>query len=75
MKRLEGMSCEEHLKTLGSTGLKRSKLWSKLMALCSFLSRGQGKGSADLIFLVFSDELYENGSKLYKGKFKFNIGK
>jgi len=42
---LEGMSCEEWLRTLGLSFGER--LRSDLIALCSFLRRGRGVGGAD----------------------------
>ena len=45
---LEGMSCVEQLRTLGLSSLERRRLRGDLMTLCSFLTWGNGEGSADL---------------------------
>jgi len=58
---LEGMSCEEQLMSLSS--FRKRRLRGDLIALCSFLRRGQGEGGAEFC-LVSSDWTTGNGSKL-----------
>ncbi|KAK4822643.1 hypothetical protein QYF61_018595 [Mycteria americana] len=72
---LEGMSCEEQLRTLGLSGLEKRRLRGNLIALHSFLRRGCGEGSADLFSLGSRDRTPGNGSKLHQGRFRLNIRK
>ena len=65
MKGLEGMSCEEWLRTLGLSSLEKRRLRGDLMALCSFLRRGSGEGGAELFSLGSRDRMHRNGSKLH----------
>lgn len=48
VKGLEGMSCEEWLRSLDLSSLQKRKLWGDLIAFHSFLRRGSGKGDAGL---------------------------
>ena len=41
---LEGMSCDEQLRTLGLSSLEKRRPRGDLIALCSFLRRGQAVG-------------------------------
>ncbi|KAK4818188.1 hypothetical protein QYF61_008572, partial [Mycteria americana] len=66
VKGLEGMSYEEWLRTLSLSSLEKRRLRGDLIALCSFLRRGSGEGSADLFSLVSSNRMRGNGSKLLK---------
>ncbi|GAB0176695.1 hypothetical protein GRJ2_000134700 [Grus japonensis] len=73
---LEGMSCEEQLRTLGLSSLEKRMLRGHLIDLYSFLSRGAGEGGAELFFLGSCDRTRGNGSKLrQKGWFKLDIRK
>ncbi|KAK4816598.1 LOW QUALITY PROTEIN: hypothetical protein QYF61_018646, partial [Mycteria americana] len=66
VKGLEGMSCEEQLRTLGLSSLEKRRLRGDLIALYSFLRRGSGEGSADLFSL---------GSMTGHGRFRVDIRK
>lgn len=46
------MSCEDQLRALGLSSLEKRKLRVTLIALCSFLRRGDGQGRAELFPLV-----------------------
>jgi len=67
VKGLEGMSCEEKLRTLGLSSLEKRRLGNDLVASCSFLRRGSGEGGAELFSLGSSDRTHGNGSKLCRG--------
>ena len=71
---LEGMSCEEQLRTLGLSSLEK-RLKGDLIVLCSFLRKGSGEGGADLFSLGSSDRMRGNGSKLHQGRFRLDIRK
>ena len=72
---LEGMSCEERLRTLGLSSLEKRRLRGNLMVLYSFLKRASGDRGAELFSLVFSDRAYGNDSQLHQGRFSLNIKK
>ncbi|KAK4830609.1 LOW QUALITY PROTEIN: hypothetical protein QYF61_012052 [Mycteria americana] len=79
---LEGMSCEEQLRTLGLSSLEKKRLSlsslekkrlkGNFIALYSFLRRGRGEGGADLFSL---DRTCVNGSKVHQGRFRLDIRK
>jgi len=73
VKGLEGMAYEERLRTLGLPSLEKRRLRGNLIALCSFLRRGSGKGGASFFSLVSSNRMHGNGSKLYQGSFRLDI--
>ena len=75
MKVLEGMFCEEQLRTLGLSSLEKRRLRSNLIALSSFLRRGSGEGGAELFSLGSCDRTRGNGSKLRQGRFRLHIRK
>ena len=60
---LEGMSCEEQLRTLGLSSLEKRRLRGDLIVLYSFQRRGSGEGGAELFSLFSSDKTRGNGSK------------
>ncbi|KAK4823604.1 hypothetical protein QYF61_003804 [Mycteria americana] len=49
---LEGMSCEERLRTSGLSSLEKRRLRGNLIALYSFLRRGHEERGADLFSLT-----------------------
>jgi len=51
VKGLEGMSCEQQLRTLGLFSLEKRRLRGNLVALYSFLRRGSGEGGTELFSL------------------------
>ncbi|KAK4829014.1 hypothetical protein QYF61_001789 [Mycteria americana] len=74
VKGLEGMSCEEWLRTLGWSSLEKRRLGGDLIALCRFLRRGSREGGADLFSLGSSDRTRGNGSKLHRGGVLSTLG-
>jgi len=75
VKGLEGMSCEEPLRTLDLSSLEKRRLRGNLIALYSFLRRGSGEGCAELFSLVSGDRMCRNGSKLHQGRFRLGVRK
>ncbi|KAF4796368.1 hypothetical protein TURU_084689 [Turdus rufiventris] len=64
---LEGISCEEQLRTLDLSSLEKRKLRGNLMDLYSFLGRRSGEGGAELFSLASSDSMHGSGSNLDRG--------
>lgn len=73
-KMLEGMSYRELLGTLGLSSSKK-RLTGKLIALYSFLRRGNGEGGASLFSLVTDDTICGNSTKLLHGRFSLDARK
>jgi len=69
------MSNEERLRTLGLSNYEKRSLRGDLIAPCSFLSRGNGGGGADLCSLITDDRTQGNGTKLHHGRFRLDIRK
>ena len=74
VKELEGMSCEEQLRTLGLSSLEEGRLMGNLIALYSLLRRGLGEGGAELFSLGSSNRTRGNGSKLHRGGLDWSLG-
>ncbi|KAK4831219.1 hypothetical protein QYF61_016056 [Mycteria americana] len=70
VKKLEGMSYEEWLRTL-----EKEAEGGNLIALYSFLRRGSGGGGTDLFSLGSRDRTHGNGSKLHQGRFRLGMRK
>ncbi|KAK4826497.1 hypothetical protein QYF61_009570 [Mycteria americana] len=64
---------EEWLRIQGLLSLEKRRLKGDLIAVCDFLMRGSGEGSADLFSLLSGDRMRGNGSKLHQGKFRLDI--
>ncbi|KAK4832788.1 hypothetical protein QYF61_025656 [Mycteria americana] len=75
VKGLEGMPCEELLRTLGLSSLERRRLRGDLVALYRFLRRGSGEGGADIFSLVSSGRMHGDGSKLHWRRCRLDIRK
>jgi len=61
VKRQEGMSCEEWLRTLGLSSLQKMSLRVDLIALYSFLRRGSGEEGSELFSLGSSATTHGHG--------------
>ncbi|XP_055554008.1 uncharacterized protein LOC129734474 [Falco cherrug] len=70
VKRLEGTSYEEQLRTL-----EKRRLRGNLIVPYSFLRRGSEEGGADLFSLGSSVSMHGNGSKLCQGRFSLDFRK
>lgn len=75
VKRLEGMSCEESLRTPGLSSLEKKRQTEGLIALDNFLRRGSGKGGASLFSMKTDDRMHGNGTKLQQGRITLDIRK
>ena len=73
MKELEGMCYGAQLRALGFSSLEKRRRRGDFIALSSFLRRGCGEGGAELFFLVSSDRMCGNDSKMHQGRFRLYI--
>jgi len=53
--------------------LKKRRPRGNLVALCNFLSRGNGEERASLFSLITNDKTQMNGTKLLQSRFKLDI--
>lgn len=70
MIELEGISCEEQLRSLILSSLQRRRVRGGLIALYTFLRRQMRDVGANLFSFVISDRMCGNGSKLAKERFR-----
>jgi len=76
VKGLEGMLCEERLRTFGVSSSEKRRLRGNLMlSAVPGEGGGRGKGGAELFSLASSDRTHGNGSKLFQGRFRLDIRK
>ena len=69
------VSYQYWVRTLGLYSLRKRRLRGDVIALYSFLGRTSRDRGADLFFLVCSDRIRQNGSKLCQGRFRLDIRK
>lgn len=69
------MSNEERLRKLGLSNYEKRRLRGDLVAPCSFLSRENGEGGADLCSIITDDRIQGNGTKLHHRRFRLDIRK
>lgn len=67
VKRLEGMSCEESLRTPGLSALEKRRLRGGLIALCNFPRWRSTEGGASLCFLGTDHRMHGNSTKQHQG--------
>lgn len=72
VRELEGMSCEELLRTLDWSSLERRKLRCDFIALYDLRGR-VGEGDAGLFSLGYRDRTRGNDSKLHQRRFKLVV--
>jgi len=75
VKDLKCKTYEEQVRSLSLFSLEKRKLRDDLIAVYSFLKRGNRGGGADLLSLVTSDRTQGNGMGLHQRKFKLDIRK
>lgn len=69
------MTYNEQLKALVLPDLEKMKLMGGLIALLSFLKRGRREGGAEHFYLIPSDKIHRNDSKLHQIRFRLDIRK
>jgi len=74
VKGLEGMSCEERLRTLGLSSAEKTRLRGDLIALYSFLRRGPGEGGAEQFSLVSSTGCMAMAQSCARGGLDWALG-
>lgn len=72
---LEGMSCEERVRTHELSRLEERKLRGDLIAFCNSLRRGNGEESGSLFSLVNCNRARGNGAKLHQWMCRQDIRK
>lgn len=69
------LTCNKQLKALALLGLEKRGLMGDLSALFSFLRRERREGVAKLFYLIPSDRIHRNGSKLHQMRFRLDSRK